>query len=386
MNGLRQIPFNKASFSGRELQLLGDTIVAGHVSGGGAMTRVAEELLASLHGGLPALLTTSCTHSLELAALLLALEPGDEVIVPAYTFVSTAAAFLLHGARPVFVDVLPNTLNIDPAAVEAAITPRTRAVCFVNYAGIGADFGALMALAARHELRLVEDNAHGLGGSRAGRTLGTSSTMSTLSFHETKNVTCGEGGALVIQDEMLLERAEILREKGTNRARFFRGQVDKYTWVDVGSSWVLSDLLAGILVGQLERLDAIQARRQAIWDRYASELSDWAEANDVRLPVVPDDAVHTAHLFHLRLPDLQSRTQFINRLAAAGVHTAFHYQSLHLSDVGRQLGGRQGQHPVTEEASDTLVRLPLFASLNDDDQTYVLETITSRDTGLAGLR
>ena len=377
MSDLRRIPFNAASFEGRELELLVSAIAAGHVSGGGPLTREAEQLLRRLHDGSPALLTTSCTHALELAALLLDLQPDDEVIVPAFTFVSTAAAFLLHGARPVFVDVLPDTLNIDPAAAEAAITSRTRAVCVVNYAGVGADFAALESLAARHDLRLIEDNAHGLGGSRAGRKLGTVGTISTLSFHETKNITCGEGGAIVLRDEALLDRAEILREKGTNRARFFRGQVDKYTWVDVGSSWVISDLLAGILVGQLERFDAIQTRRHVLWDRYASALADWAAEHGVRLPSIPADAAHTAHLFHLRFPDLDRRTRFIEHLAVKGVQAAFHYQSLHLSDVGRQLGRLVGQCPVTEEASDTLVRLPLYAGLSDEDQLRVIVAVRS---------
>jgi dTDP-4-amino-4,6-dideoxygalactose transaminase len=370
-----RIPFNRASFDGRELELLTSAITAGHVSGGGPLTREAERLLTELHGGIPVLLTTSCTHALELSALLLDLRADDEVIVPAFTFVSTAAAFLLHGARPVFVDVLPDTLNLDPAAVEAAITPRTRAICVVNYAGVGADLEELARIAARHDLRLIEDNAHGLGGGRGGHILGTVGAMSTLSFHETKNITCGEGGAIVLRDAALLERAEILREKGTDRARFFRGQVDKYTWVDVGSSWVISDLLAGVLVGQLERLAAIQERRQALWRRYAEELADWAAGIGVRLPMIPDDAQHTAHLFHLRLPDLDHRTRFIEQLAAAGVHAVFHYQSLHLSDVGRRLGGRPGQHPVTEEASDTLVRLPLFVGLTDDEQSHVIATV-----------
>jgi dTDP-4-amino-4,6-dideoxygalactose transaminase len=377
VNGAPRIPFNRASFDGRELELLGRAISDGHLSGDGPLTRQAEQFLSSIHSGAPALLTTSCTHALEMSALLLELKPGDEVIVPAFAFVSTAAAFLLHGARPVLVDVRPDTLNLDPIAAEAAITSRTRAICVINYAGVGADLRALAQLADRHGLLLIEDNAHGLGGASDGRTLGTFGALSTLSFHETKNVTCGEGGALILNDARLATRAEILREKGTDRTRFLRGQVDKYTWVDVGSSWVLSDMLAGVLVAQLERLASIQTTRTQMWDRYLDELAGWADTQGIRLPSIPDGSDHTAHLFHLRLPDLDARTRFIQHLDDAGITAVFHYQSLHLSEVGRRLGGVVGQHPVTEDASDTLVRLPLYASLTRDDQSRVLEAARS---------
>ncbi len=369
------IPFNRAEVSAADLARAAEAVSAGHISGGGPATREAEQLLVELHDGARTLLTTSCTHALELAALLTEPEPGAEVIVPAYTFVSSAAAFLLHGLTPVFVDVRDDTLNLDVDAVEAAITPRTRAICAVHYAGVGADPDRLEALAARHGLILVEDNAHGLGGTWDGRRLGTFGAASTLSFHETKNITCGEGGALVVNDAALVERAEILREKGTDRARFFRGQVDKYTWVDVGSSWVMSDLLAAILVGQMGRLDAIQARRHALWDRYAAGLAGWAAARGVRLPVIPAEAGHTAHMFQLWMPDLATRTQFIDHLRGAGIMAVFHYQPLHLSDVGRRLGGRPGQFPVTEDAGDTLVRLPLFVGLTEADQARVIDRI-----------
>ncbi len=371
MNTAR-IPFNRATIAPEDLALLQVAVERGHTAGNGPATVEAERRLAALHGGAPALLTTSCTHALELSARLLDTEPDDEVIVPAYAFVSTAAAFVLAGLRPVFVDVDADTLGVDPEAVEAAVTPRTRAICTIHYAGVGSHPDQLIRIAAEHGLSLVEDNAHGLGGAWSDRTLGTFGALSTLSFHETKNITCGEGGALVINDPVLVERAEILREKGTDRARFFRGQVDKYTWVDVGSSWVMSDLLAAILVGQLERFDAIQARRRAIWSAYAAGLAPWAAEHGIRLPAIPPEAGHTAHMFHLRLHDLSARTRFIAHMADAGISTVFHYQPLHLSDVGRRYGGCEGQHPVTEDAGDTLVRLPLFESLTDTQVEQVI--------------
>ena len=371
-SSLPKIPFNKVSMTGVEQRYISESVTHGHPSGNGPMTAKAEAHLKALHDGAATLLTTSCTHALELSARLLDAEPDDEVIVPAYAFVSTAAAFVLAGLRPVFVDVDPDTLGLDPDAVEVAITPRTRAVCTIHYAGVGSHPDRIARIAANHDLALIEDNAHGLGGAWAGRALGTFGQLSTLSFHETKNITCGEGGALVVNDPALIERAEILREKGTDRARFFRGQVDKYTWVDVGSSWVMSDLLAAILVGQLERFDAIQARRKAVWSSYADGLAPWATQHGVRLPAIPAEAEHTAHLFHLRLADLEARTRFIAHMAEAGVSTVFHYQPLHLSDVGRRYGGREGQHPVTEDAGDTLVRLPLFESLTDEQVERVI--------------
>jgi dTDP-4-amino-4,6-dideoxygalactose transaminase len=369
---MTSIPFNRATISDADIGHLVASVERGHIAGNGQATAEAELRLATMHDGSATLLTTSCTHALELSARLLGAEPDDEVIVPAFAFVSTAAAFVLAGLCPVFVDVDPDTLGLDPDAVEAAITPRTRAICTIHYAGVGSHPDRMARISESDDITLIEDNAHGLGGAWAGRTLGTFGAMSTLSFHETKNITCGEGGALVVNDPALVERAEILREKGTDRARFFRGQVDKYTWVDVGSSWVMSDLLAAILVGQLERFDAIQARRHAIWSAYAKGLAPWAFEHGVRLPAIPEEAEHTAHLFHLRFDDLATRTRFIAHMADAGISTVFHYQPLHLSDVGRRYGGREGQHPVTEDAGDTLVRLPLFESLTGEQVERVI--------------
>jgi dTDP-4-amino-4,6-dideoxygalactose transaminase len=372
-----RVPFNRATFEGRELDYLRAAVTGGHVSGNGPFTREAEQFLREGHDGAASLLTTSCTHALEMSALLLDLAPGDEVIVPAYTFVSTASAFLLHGATPVFADVRADTLNLDVDLLDRVRTSRTRAVCAVNYAGVGADLDRLAAYCQAEGLTLIEDNAHGLFGRYAGRTLGTFGALSTLSFHETKNIACGEGGALIITDEGLVERAEILREKGTDRSRFFRGEVDKYTWVDVGSSWVLSDMLAGVLLGQLERFDAIQKRRHEIWERYEHGLRGWAEREGLRVPVIPAGAEHTAHLFHLRTRDVSDRDRLIVNLKEQGVHAVFHYQPLHLSKVGRQLGGYPGQFPVTEDAGDTLVRLPLHGALTDEDIERVIVSVTA---------
>ena len=374
---MTHIPFNRSAWIGNEFEYVHQTIENGHTSGNGPFSKKVEDLISLEIGCSRTLLTTSCTHALEMSALLLQLQPGDEVIVPSFTFVSTASAFMLHGAKPVFVDVQPDTLNINPDQVTAAITPRTRAICLVHYGGVGAQMELLMPLATKHGLMIIEDNAHGLFGKYKGKYLGTFGDLATQSFHETKNIACGEGGALIINDKSLVERAEILREKGTDRSKFLRGQIDKYTWVDVGSSWVQSDILAAILFGQLERRDEIYRRRMAIYDRYDRELASWASANRVRTPFVPTGCEHTAHVFHLRFERGEQRDRFIDHLAKHGVNAVFHYQPLHLSAVGQQLGGRVGQFPVTEHAGDCLVRLSLFSSMTADQQTRVIEAVTS---------
>ena len=371
------IPFNRACVTGRELAYVTEAIDTGPLSGDGPFTARCQDLLEQITGAKKALLTTSCTHALEMAALLLDLEPGDEVLCPAFTFVSSVNAFALRGARPVFVDIRRDTLNIDERLLEAAITPRTRAMVIVHYAGVSCELDAIEAIASRHGLTVIEDNAHGLFGQYRGKPLGSTAPLSTLSFHETKNVTCGEGGALLLNDPGFIERAEIVREKGTNRSRFFRGQVDKYTWVDVGSSYLPSDVLAAYLLAQLEGHDAIQARRHAIWRCYQAGLAEWATQHEVRLPVVPDHTRHPAHLFYLLLPSLAARTALIEHMKARHILLVFHYQPLHLSDMGRRLGGRAGQCPVTEDVADRLVRLPLFYQLNDADQARVVDGIRS---------
>ena len=370
-----KIPFNRADIGKHDIELLGESISAGHISGNGPFTKRAEEQITKTLGNERTLLTTSCTHALEMSALLLGLKPGDEVIVPAFTFVSTASAFMLYGAKPVFVDVRHDTLNIDLDQAEAAITPRTRAICVVHYGGVACEMDRLTKLAKDHNLILIEDNAHGLFAKYRGKYLGTFGALATQSFHETKNITCGEGGALVINDASLAERAEILREKGTDRTKFLRGQVDKYTWVDVGSSWVISDLLAAILFGQLSRADEIYRQRMNIWNRYHDELQTWAAKHDVTLPTVPEGCEHTGHVYHLRFQHGVQRDKFIEHLKQLGIYAVFHYQPLHLSTVGRTLGGQDGQFPVTESAGDCLVRLPLFNSLTSDEQTYIIDSV-----------
>ena len=376
-----KIPFNRADIGPHDIELLAESISAGHISGNGPFTKRAEEQITEIIGSNRTLLTTSCTHALEMSALLLRLKPGDEVIVPAFTFVSTASAFMLYGAKPVFVDVRQDTLNIDLDQAEAAITSRTRAICVVHYGGVACEMERLVKLAKDHDLMLIEDNAHGLFAKYRGKYLGTFGALATQSFHETKNITCGEGGALVINDASLAERAEILREKGTDRTKFLRGQVDKYTWVDTGSSWVISDLLAAILFGQLSRADEIYKQRIDIWNRYHTELETWALNNNVVLPTVPEGCEHTGHVYHLRFQRGDQRDKFIEHLKQLGIYAVFHYQPLHLSTVGRTLGGRDGQFPITEGAGDCLVRLPLFNTLTNDEQTYIIESVTAFNPG-----
>jgi len=369
------IPFNKPAMVGPEMDYIRDAVAAGHLSGDGDYTKRCSAWLESLTGARKALLTTSCTHALEMAALLLDLQPGDEVILPSFTFVSTVNAFVLRGAHPVFIDIRPDTLNLDERLIEGLVTPRTRAIVPVHYAGVACEMRAVLKAAERHQIAVVEDNAHGLMGLYGERPLGSFGALATQSFHETKNFSCGEGGALLINDEALVERAEIIREKGTNRSRFFRGMVDKYTWVDIGSSYLPSEILAAYLWAQFEAGDRIQARRHLIWNRYAAELKTWASHHDVVLPTVPEGCQHPAHLFYLLLPTLEARTRFIAHLRQQGILSVFHYLPLHLSEMGVALGGRRGQCPVTESVSDRLVRLPLFFDLSDGQQTAVIDAI-----------
>lgn len=376
MNSFR-IPFNKPSLSGNELLYLAESITAGHTSSDGRFTRRCRELLESEFGVPAVLLTTSCTDALEMAALLLNIQPGDEVILPSFTFVSTVNAFVLRGAVPIFVDVRPDTLNMDERRLESLITPRTKAIVVVHYAGVGCEMDAISALAEEHKITIIEDNAHGVFGRYRGKHLGTFGALATLSFHETKNLTCGEGGALVVNDENLLERAEIIRDKGTNRKRFLRGQVDKYTWVDVGSSFGLSDILAAYLFAQLEKREEIQRTRQHLWRNYFSGLREWATANDVRLPSVPLHCDQAYHMFYILLPSSEARQELIEHMKARGILSVFHYMPLHLSDLGRRYGGRPGQCPVTEDVSDRLLRLPFYNSLSEEEQADVVSAIGS---------
>ena len=374
------IPFNHPALVGREQAYMAEAFANGKLSGDGPFCRRAEKLLEESTGARRALLTTSCTHALEMSAFLLDLSPGDEIIVPAFTFVSTVNAFAIRGAKAVFVDIRPDTLNLDETKLEALVTPRTRAIVPVHYAGVGCEMDAIVELAKRKKVVVIEDNAHGLFGTYRGRQLGTFGELAAQSFHDTKNFTCGEGGALLINPsagEAFATRAEILREKGTNRSQFFRGQVDKYTWVDIGSSYILSDLLAAMLLAQLEARGEIQRRRRDLWERYASELAGWASSSGIIMPTVPAHCEQAFHMFHLRLPDLDRRTAFIEHLKDRGISAVFHYQPLHLSPMGLRFGGTAGDCPVTETVSDRLVRLPFYTTLSSDDQGRVIDAVRS---------
>jgi dTDP-4-amino-4,6-dideoxygalactose transaminase len=369
------IPFNQSSLQGRELEHIFRTMTIGQIAGDQTYSKKCQGFLEQTLGVSRAMVTTSCTHALEMSALLLNLELGDEVIVPSFTFVSTANAFALRGAKIAFADIRPDTLNLDEQQLESLITPRTRVIVPVHYAGVGCEMDAIGELAARHGLAVVEDNAHGLFGKFRGRWLGTFGCLAAQSFHETKNITCGEGGALLINDARLTERAEIIREKGTDRSRFFRGQVDKYSWVEIGSSYVMSDVLAAFLYAQLEIWPTIQAQRQRIWNHYDQHLYDWAQKNGVGRPVVPAHCEQSFHMYYLILPTMEKRQALISFLKLRGILSVFHYVPLHLSPVGRRMGGRPGSCPVSEEKSERLVRLPFYNSLTQSDQDRVIAAI-----------
>ncbi|HVU09716.1 MAG TPA: dTDP-4-amino-4,6-dideoxygalactose transaminase [Phototrophicaceae bacterium] len=369
------IPFNKPAMLGNELTYIAASVQSGKISGDATYSKKVHALLETELGVPKALLTPSCTHALEMSALLLKIQPGDEVIIPAFTFVSTVNAFVLRGAKPIFADIRPDTLNLDEAKLEALITPRTKAIVVVHYAGVGCEMEAILRIAARHGLAVVEDNAHGLFGRYKGKPLGTFGALATQSFHETKNFTCGEGGALLINDTELIDRAEIVREKGTNRSRFFRGMVDKYTWVDIGSSYLLSDVLAAYLYAQLEVRAEIQGRRQRIFDTYNKELHHWSREHSVSLPTIPDHCEQSYHMFYLLLPALEVRTRLIDHLKDNGILAVFHYLPLHLSEMGQQFGGKAGDCPVTEDVSDRLLRLPFYNDMTEDEQARVIAAL-----------
>ena len=370
---MNEIPFNRPFVTGEETDLMADAMARGHLSGDGHYTRRASSLLAEITGVEDVLLTTSCTHALEMAALLLELEPGDEVIMPSFTFVSTANAVALRGAKPVFVDIRPDTHNIDETLIEQSTTSRTKAIVVVHYAGIACEMDEILTIAAKHNLAVIEDNAHGLGATYRDRQLGSMGTLATLSFHETKNVHCGEGGALLVCDARYMERAEIIREKGTNRSRFFRGQVDKYSWVDIGSSYLPSELLAAFLTAQLENFDLIQKDRMNVWTTYATALRSWSDEYGFRLPNPPAHTKHPAHLFWLLAPDFECRQRFIAHLATDGIKAVFHYVPLHNSVMGSLSGSVD--LPITDFVSDRLVRLPLFAGLRADELERILDSV-----------
>lgn len=371
------IPFNRPSLAGPELQYMGEAIAAGRASGDGGFTKRCHRALEAIHPGMRALLTTSCTHALDMSAILLGVGPGDEVILPSFTFVSTVNAFVLRGATPVFADIRRDTLNIDERQLAALVTPRTKAIVAVHYAGVGCEMDALSSFASAGRIPLVEDNAHGLFGQYRGRALGTFGALSALSFHETKNISCGEGGALLVGDPALFERAEIVREKGTNRSRFFRGEIDKYTWVDVGSSYLPSDLLAAFLCAQLEGKDRIQDARRRIWRRYHDGLAEWATDRGVSLPFVPPHCDQPFHMYYLLAPSQSDRDAMLEHLKQDGILGVSHYVPLHTSPMGLKVQRRPAVCPVTEDVSSRLLRLPFYTSLSDADQARVIDRVTS---------
>ncbi|MDC7787413.1 dTDP-4-amino-4,6-dideoxygalactose transaminase [Rhodoplanes sp. TEM] len=376
-----RIPFNRPTIVGRELANIVDAVTRGQLAGDGFYTRACETRLRDIVGGGSVFLTHSCTAALEMAAILLDLGPGDEVVMPSFTFVSTANAVALRGATPVFVDVDPQTLNIDPERVRTAVTARTKAIFAVHYAGVPAEMDTLQQIADAHRLPIVEDAAQALGSRYRGRPAGSLGRLAAFSFHETKNVISGEGGALVVNDPRLADRAAIIREKGTNRTQFFEGRVDKYTWVDIGSSFLPGELVAAYLYGQIELADAINARRRAVWHLYHEALEELERGALLRRPVVPAHCDHNGHMYYVLLPTPDARRSFIAAMAKQGIGTPFHYVPLHGSPAGRRLGRVSGPMRVTDDLAARLVRLPLFHSLSDDAARDVVSALRSSITG-----
>lgn len=374
MNAI-SIPFNKPYMTGRELGYVAQAHVNGHLSGDGAFTKRCHAWLEDRTGSQKSLLTHSCTAALEMAAILADIQPGDEVIMPSYTFVSTANAFVLRGGVPVFVDIRPDTLNIDDTKIEAAITSRTKAIVPVHYAGVGCEMDVIMEIARRHDLLVIEDAAQGIMSAYKGKQLGAIGHLGTYSFHETKNVISGEGGALLVNDERFCERAEIIREKGTNRGQFFRGQVDKYTWVDVGSSYLPSEVNAAFLWGQLEEADTITNMRLNIWRHYHAAFAPMEELGLLRRPSIPMDCIHNAHMYYILVPEHVDRDKVIRQLKGNGIHAVFHYVPLHTSPAGKQLGRSHGTLVHTAALSERLIRLPMWVGIAQDQQDYIVDCL-----------
>lgn len=373
---MTRIPFNRPYVTGREFAYIQQAIDAMHLSGDGPFTLRAQRLLLEMTSARAAFLTTSCTHALEMMGFLLDLQPGDEVILPTFTFVSTANAFVIRGATPVFCDVRADTFNLDEGLLPQLVTARTRAIVPVHYAGVACNMDAILDVANAHGIPVLEDNAHGLMGRYKGRPLGSLGALAAQSFHETKNFSCGEGGALIVNDDAYRPRAEIIREKGTNRAQFFQGLVDKYTWVDIGSSYLPSEIVAAYLLAQLEEAEQIQCRRHQLWCRYQRELRPWAERVGARLPVIPDDCDQAYHMFYVVLRSLDDRLRLTAVLKEADIHPAFHYVPLHASPMGARFGAAQGDCPVAERASNCLLRLPFYTAMTEDEQSRILDAVT----------
>lgn len=368
------IPFNKPYMSGKELSYIAEAHFNGKLAGDGPFTKRCHDWLETHTGSKKALLTHSCTAALEMAAILLDIEPGDEVIMPSYTFVSTANAFVLRGGIPVFVDIRPDTLNIDESLIEAAITPRTKAIVPVHYAGVSCEMDTIMEIAQRYKLLVIEDAAQGVMSGYKGKALGAIGHMGAYSFHETKNLISGEGGALLVNDERFTERAEIIREKGTNRSLFFRGQIDKYTWVDIGSSYLPSEIIAAFLWTQLEEAKSITQRRMEVWHRYHDALAPLEAAGKLRRPIIPHGCEQNAHMYYVLLDSLGQRTEVIKRLKVQNVNPVFHYVPLHSSPAGRKYGRASGEMKYTDELSDRLLRLPVWLGI-EVNQSRVIEAL-----------
>ena len=371
------IPFNKPYISGKELWNIAQAHALGQMAGDGSFTKLCNEWLEQRTGCHKALLTHSCTAALEMAAILADIGPGDEVIMPSYTFVSTANAFVLRGGVPVFVDIRPDTLNIDDTLIEAAITPRTKAIVPVHYAGVACEMDTIMDIARRHNLLVIEDAAQGVMATYKGKALGAIGHLGTLSFHETKNLTSGEGGALIINDPKLAERAEIIREKGTNRSQFFRGQVDKYTWVDIGSSYLPGEIIAAFLWAQMEEAESITQKRLDIWQHYHDAFASLEAACKLRRPIIPDDCQHNAHMYYILLNSLNERTAIMKTLKKHGVNSVFHYVPLHSAPAGLKYGRVHGRMTHTDDLSDRLLRLPLWIGLTVVQQTAIANCMTA---------
>lgn len=372
-----KIPFNKPYMTGKELWNIAQAHASGHLAGDGGFTKKCSAWLEQRIGCQKALLTHSCTAALEIAAMLADVGPGDEVIMPSYTFVSTANAFVLRGAKVVFVDIRPDTMNIDETKIEAAITERTKVIVPVHYAGMSCEMDTIMEIARRHQLLVIEDAAQGIMSSYKGRPLGSIGHLAALSFHETKNIIAGEGGALLINDPRFLHRAEIIREKGTNRSQFFRGQVDKYTWVDVGSSYLPGEIVAAFLWAQMEEADAINRRRLDIWANYHQWFASLEKAEKLRRPTVPRECTHNAHMYYILLPTLEVRTRVIERLKTRGIQTVFHYIPLHSAPVGRELGRTPSPMTHTDMAGECLLRLPLWLGLEEQLAEVIAEIVSA---------
>ncbi len=371
-----RIPFNRPFIAGQELHYIAQAVMDGHLAGDGEFTRKCNRWMEQKFNASSVMLTNSCTAALEICALLADIQPGDEVIMPSYTFVSTANAFALRGAHIKFIDIRPDTLNMDETEIESAITTKTKAIVPVHYAGVACEMDAILSIAARHDLLVIEDAAQGVNCTYKGRYLGTLGHLAAYSFHETKNFISGEGGALLVNDKRFLERAEIVREKGTNRSKFFRGEVDKYTWVDIGSSYLPSEIIAAFLYAQLEEADEITRKRWQIHDYYAQRLTPLEENGFLRLPSAPPECVHNAHMFYVVLNDAETRDSLMAHLKSKGISTVFHYVPLHTSPMGLKSGYKHGDLPITENLASRLVRLPCYFELSEDEQDRVVSEIT----------